>query len=403
MIKRKTVFCELEFLHEFLGKRPTMLEPNDNSIQQMECWMSLYKFICKSDLVKNITEDSFKTLCDENSWMSMLWKKSTQGECGLDFETDNFISIKKGERLIINESSLNSVYLTNADDTICKKYSKEYGIIVLNSSSIMDCLHLYKDNGTSFPDVVARNWSFLYALNGCTPPLNTCNALVIVDNYLFESNYKDVGSSKKEVTFSFQDKLEYNLKPILNSLLPDELMDGMFFEIVIASGKKDVDYEQQYNYALSIIRSLRPKLKFNLAFYNDASVFHDRCIVSNNVWISCGHGFDIFKKEGSSPSKSTTVNVVFPFIQSGVLWVDGSFLNLMRDLKKVVSRYNEEGKSFWGNNKGVCRMMSHYTEDKQKTSVSCIKSETSEPIAIGRAKILGKIDLSQFEKYNRRR
>ena len=62
MIKRKTVFCELEFLHEFLGKRPTMLEPNDNSIQQMECWMSLYKFICKSDLVINITEDSFKTL-----------------------------------------------------------------------------------------------------------------------------------------------------------------------------------------------------------------------------------------------------------------------------------------------------------------------------------------------------
>jgi hypothetical protein len=75
----------------------------------------------------------------------------------------------------------------------------------------------------------------------------------------------------------------------------------------------------------------------------------------------------------------------------------------MRDLKKVVSRYNEEGKSFWGSNKGECRMMSHYTKEKQKTNLKGIKTETSEPITIGRAKILGKIDLSQFEKYNRRR
>lgn len=403
MKERKAVYCEFEFLQKFLKQRPTMLEPNDESIRQMQGWMSMYKFICKSDLIINVSNDEFRKLCSEDSWLAMLWKKSTQGECGLEFETENFVRI--GQKIVpkTDEAFLNAVFLSDAEKSECESFSKAYGVFAINGEVLMNCTHLYKDDGCSFPSEKAKDWNFLSALNSCTPRLDICNSLIIVDNYLFESNQREVGEAKRETSFSYEDKLDYNLKPILDCLLPKVLAEDIIFEITIISGRSGVNYKAQYNYVCSIIGKIRPRLNYKLSFYNDASIFHDRCIVSNNVWISCGHGFDVFKKDGGSPSKSTTVNVVFPFIQSEILWVDGSFLNLMRDIKKIVLRYNEEGRDYWGNNLGKCRMLNYYSkQNEEKHTTENLVQMNSSPINIGKAKFLGKMDLSLLNRGTRR-
>jgi hypothetical protein len=91
------------------------------------------------------------------------------------------------------------------------------------------------------------------------------------------------------------------------------------------------------------------------------SVFHDRCIISNNVWISCGHGFDLFNKKSRGPIKSTTVNIAFPFFQSSNLWVDGSFLNVLKDAKKILCGAINTTTVFWGgkdlSNRLICCYM----------------------------------------------
>jgi len=399
MKKRKTVFCEMGFLNKFLRLRPTMLEADTKSICQMECWGALYKFLCKSDITIDISKEEFSKLADKDSWLAMLWKKSAAGECGLEFNSEKFIKPDNVGMNKLDDVFLNALFLTDKEEVECEKFSDNYGTFALNGKSIMECSHLFKDNGCAFPSETAKDWSFLSALNGCHPRLNVGNSLIIVDNYLFESNSRETGGSNRDVTFDFEDKIDFNLKPILDYILPQKLADDLFYEISIISGRENINYESQYNYVRSTIRKLRPKLNFKLSFYNNASIFHDRCIVSNNVWISCGHGFDIFKKEKSNPSKSTTVNVVFPFIQSNILWADDSFLNLMKDAKKIILRFNEEGKNYWGDNKGKCRIMSCYCESGgEKASDNDLVMQDSTPFTIGRLKCSGKIDLSKIPK-----
>ncbi len=402
MRKRKTVYCELDFLRKFLNNRPTILEPNDESIHQMECWVALYKFICKSDLVINVSEEEYNKLQSENPWMAMLWKKSTQGECGLDFEKDHFVSIDELKSSNPTESALNAVFLTTSEDDACINIAKEFGVVAINTNNMMDCLHLYRDNGTAFPSEKAKKWDFMAPLNYCYPQLLINNSLLIVDNYLFKSNTNKYG----EVLWTWEDKLEYNLKPILDCILPEDLSNSMVYEITIISGEKGEDYESQYNYVKSIVKKLRPKLNFKVAFYvdsfNDKSIFHDRCIVSNNVWISCGHGFDVFKQNTKQPTKSTTVNISFPFFQSYIQWVDNSFLNLMEDANKVVYKEKANEERCWKDSNITNRMIRHYIPQEEKKSLNDSITYNEQAVTIGKAKILGKIDLSALNRYNRR-
>lgn len=412
MEKRKTVFCEVEFLRGFLDCRPSVLEPNEENIRLMENWISLYKFICKSDIVLNVDEENFRSLIYSNSWMKKLWKKSTEGCCGLKFGAEKFASVESFISSKDDEERLNAVFFTVCDDDACRRMSDEYGVFVLNINNLMSCSHLYKDNGTAFPSELAKKWDFLSGLNVNYPKLSTNNSLLIIDKYLF-----DDGKS-----WSYKEKIEYNLKPILDCLLPKNVANNFFYEIIIISGTSGNDYSKQYNCIKSIIKGLRPNLSSKIVFYiddyNNRSMFHDRCIVSNNVWISCGHGFDLFKKNSTKPVKSTTVNIAFPFFQDSSMWVDNSFLNVLRDANKIMNRDLNSSLRFWGNKELSNRLISHYVKqsdlikyNRPGQNINNANKRRTDPMvthpnnstshkSIG-LKVVGFIDPSVLDKYRK--
>lgn len=349
MHRRKTVYCEIDFLKEFFKSRPLTVEPNDESIDSMLNWLNLYKFICKSDLILNITEKDLMDLTknseqigEEGLWWSKIWKKSTQGECGLDCAKESFHDITAMAPSNLTSRELNAMFLTTFPDKICRDNSERLGVIILNNNLLSYSHHLYKDNGEAIRKGEISNWNFIDTKlnrNDTYPPANVCNALIIVDPYLLIGNKDDDND--------FADKLESNLTPILKSLLPRQLKEGEMFEISIFTGGGSItNFENQYNYICSTIGKIRKKLNFELTIYSNAYEFHDRSIATNNMWISCGHGFDIFKK--GKAIKSTTVNIAFPFIQSSLQWCDNSFLNLIHDASKVEGRLNEVNTNCWG-------------------------------------------------------
>jgi len=412
-LRKKTVFCEFEFLDKFISQQPKIVEPTTDSISQMECWLSLYKFIGKADLIFNKpivgTFEENQWFKEENQWFKYLLKEGTTAPERFPCYCEDTKGLKS-----IGDEILNSVILTTWSDDICDEISKKYGIIVINTNNWHKKKHLYIDNGYAIRkgDTNVKGWNFL---QGPQKKLNICNSLIIIDGYLCDDNKKwDEKTGSDKITMSWQNKLEWNLKPILLQALPRRLSENIEFEIIVITGQMDnASYKEQCDKIQEIINqlcseknlSIRIKISIYLNVINyinkkgeekHKSVFHDRCIISNNLWIGSGYGFGLFDNSNGKmfPIQNTTVNSMYPFFQSHAQWLDVSYLQTLNNLAAILSANTEKGKNYWGNDySGTCRMVSHYLgNDKKKEHKILRLSETPE---LPKSNLKGKIDLDK--------
>ena len=397
MSKKKIVYCEMEFLQEFLNSYP-LLEPNDESLRLVDAWMSFYQFFCKADIFLNISASEFISFTHNNDWLKRLWKKSTDNQCGLEFEKDSFPDISLLNGYNADNKALNAVFLTTKEDEICNEKAKELGIFVFNPEMAKHCNHLFCDNGTAFPDEKAKDWNFMKGLIGTNvrPPINISNSMLIIDNYLLCD----------DTDIDYQKKLDYNLKPILQNLLPAQVAEGLVYDITFFVGARSERknlYDAQYNYLHTMIQRLRKDLNFRLnIFIGKQDKFHDRSIITNNVLINSGHGFGILRKNGET-NTPTSVNIVFPFFQTKIAWCDNTYLNIIQTAKKIVDRLHQPNVTYWGEDEKDNKLISFYNPPKKESVQPVFIS-----ISIGdddehrNGRIIGKIDLSQIKDYRRK-
>lgn len=378
MRKHKVCYCEMGFLKDFFASRPIFIEPSEDNVQLLWGWSSLYKFISRSSLILDISKSDFNKLIvfpsleevdnninrdDSDDISFRKWLRLINKSEGLIYYTevgDKFPNVMDLDFTEYDEEKLNAIYLTTLDDDQCKKHSRLKGVIVLNNNLAKQCSHLFKDNGHPVPSEGANDWGFLKSL--IYPSLNICNTIIIVDNYLFINDEEENGCIRRE----WEEKLEQNLHPILQALLPENLDENIVFEIAIFTTQdkvhKNKSFEDQYQNIVNYLALKRKKIKFRINFYGKChDAFHDRCILTNNVWISSGRGFDIFGKTKNN-TKPTSINIAFPFLQSSLLWCDGSFLNVLTQAKKIRdNRLQEPNINYWGDNNRNNRTVSYYT------------------------------------------
>lgn len=398
MKKKKVVYCEISFLQKFLNSRP-MLETNDESMRLLDAWMSFYNFICKAEIILDVTAGEFKSLTIKNEWLYRLWKKSTDNQCGLEFKKNDFpdiSSLSSG----VSETELNAVYLTTKADEVCEKKSKELGVFIFNTEIAKRCNHLFCDSGNAFPNDNAKDWSFIKGLTGSSvkPPINVSNSMLVIDNYVL-SDDKDI---------DFKKKFEYNLKPIFQCILPEELANGLIYDItffVSARNETSHLYDTHYNFLKTEIQRIRRELRFRLSIFigKDSDKFHDRSIVTNNVMINSGHGFGILKSGGKTNSP-TSVNIVFPFFQTKIAWCDDSYQNIMQTAKKITGRLHEPFNNCWGEHQEENRLISFYNPPKRDTnkSVQITLFDIGEELSRHNGRLIGKMDLSMIKGYKSR-
>ena len=399
MIKKKVVYCEMTFLQEFLNSCP-LLCINDESMRLLDAWMSFYNFICKADLVLDVSVSEFKSLTTSNEWLFKLWKKSTDNQCGLDFKKDGFpdVSSLSSE---VSGTVLNAVFLTTKEEEICEKKSKDLGIFVFNTEMAKRCNHLFCDSGTAFPNDNAKDWSFIRGLTGSNvkPPISVSNSMLIIDNYVLCDD-KDV---------DYQRKFEYNLKPILQNILPERLANGLSYDItffVNARNEGSHIYDTHYKFLEKEIRRIRRELKFRLSIFigKDSDKFHDRSIVTNNFMINSGYGFGILRSGGKTNSP-TSINIVFPFFQTKIAWCDDSYLNIMQTAKKITERLHEPYVNCWGEHQEENRLISFYNPPKRNTNntVQMTIFDVGEEQLHRNGRMIGKVDLSMIQDNKPRR
>ena len=200
----------------------------------------------------------------------------------------------------VDDNILNAVFLTVADTSECKSLSDRFGVIVLNLPMVFSVNHVYVNNGISFDRANGQNWTYLWELKEKYPSISCCNSLVIADRYLLSDNNESA--------------FDNNLKPILEALLPQSLENSIIFNIYIIA-ENICSYIEEKLYKIEmLIKELRPKLTFSLNIFNSRKL-HDRSILTNNIILTSGAGFDVI---GSNeiPLKFTTTSLYFPFLIS---------------------------------------------------------------------------------------
>lgn len=314
MKDRINIYCEYAFWSAFFDDERDALKDRN----RRKAWDCFFDFLCANKLFLGIAP----TDIDENTCggKAILDFRQATGGAGIHFLSGGLPSITE---LNNNEhEKLNSVFLTTKQNAECKELSNKFGVIVLNKDMVYEAKHLFDDCGRPFIKKKLPNWSYLNEYGNNAPSINCCNSLLIVDRYLFSgSNHENV--------------FDNNLMPIFEALLPQKLADGIVFNICIFSDISSPNFYDGSEEIEEIIDEIRPKLNFDLKVI-DTRRIHDRVIITNNIMLSCGAGFDVIGSDGL-PIKFTNTSLTFPFLS-------GKSINRENYLGWIYTVLNEQSK-----------------------------------------------------------
>ena len=306
----------MDFWDSFIKSRPSFTPfPEENIIRKCKIWDDLYLFISRSNLFFDCSETEYQNKADTDEYYKVLWKKSTGGECDLKFNADIKNCLESGE---CNDMQLSAVYLTDAS---YDKLAADMGVLNITPENYVDFGELFVDNGIALDKNVEGNWKLVF--RGCVK--QTCNALLIIDNYIFSSD----------------PKLQ-NLLELLDCLIPDKLKTEFHLTIVSSRCQKIFNKSAEYvasdkrNMIKKELNRIRPYIKsVQIEVFFVGKEFHDRSIASNYIWIGSGFGFGLF--DNGKSSNPTTVQIIYPYFCNSVKWVEKAYGNVIKNTEKAIS------------------------------------------------------------------
>lgn len=228
------------------------------------------------------------------------------------------INIKNQRWLTESVEKQNAIFLVDEDIESAEQIQNDYGIVVIGRQNYNKLKDLLRDKSIAIRGQEINNWKKI--LSGMQV---SGNCLIIVDNYVLND------------TTLFCE----NIKSLFEVLLPFQLVDELTFQILIVTTLRqnkvsDLDCCIRYKKTAEIIDDIRPKLNYEISFLkNDGCMFHDRTIITNYAYISCGAGFDLFKN-GVSQKTTTIMNYPF-YINNQSMWLSDAYSNLLVDLCKI--------------------------------------------------------------------
>ena len=336
MKKKREIYCEYAFWEAFFEMEERVLR--DRSKRKL--WDSFYNFLSNNNLffdfpMQSITEE---TIGGKNI-MALRQEKGGAGMKFIPRKYPKFEDISDDD-----DCRLNSVFLTTLETSACEKISKRFGVIVFNLSMIFSAEHVYIDNGISFDRANGQNWTYLWGLREKCPSINCCNSLVVVDRYLLYDNNESA--------------FEANLRPIFDALLPISLENDIIFTICIIAENKCRSIEEKFCHIESLIRELRPELNYRLNIC-DSNRLHDRSIITNNVILTSGAGFDVIGTN-EMPLRFTTTSLHFPFLQSDK---NEKYLDWINNVLKEEQKCRGYQRNYWGDENKRHHLLDYYYEE----------------------------------------
>ena len=312
---KRHCLIELSFLESYSKLLPTITMPDENIMEAIATWANLNSFISRSSLTLDCTPAQFNAGAQNDPNLKQLWKKNAGGECSIDFHGSQFNNIED----LLKQNPL-CVLLTEDDKTnICS----DYGIININLSNFSKKALYFKDNGVAVKMGDLWDWEKIRSVAS-----EAANALLIVDNYIFKGDEKS------------------NLYKILDIILPKSLKVDFHLTVFYIESRPGSEDNLK-----NAIKRIRPNLNVVFEFIKTTkdvnngfkTDFHDRAILTNNLWIDSGAGFNLLRRDRLhfKAEKSTTISIAHVFFASkNINWLNDATANLIDDANATLARNN---------------------------------------------------------------
>lgn len=391
----KRVYCEYQFLVDWLKSKPNVEVTRQETIQRAKNWLSVGQLLNECDLAFDFSaEEKEEKVQNKAVGFEYINFRLLRGR-GLHFSNKIKFPNFEQDDPFSDDKERNAYYLTSMPNEKCIDLSSKHGTLILNVSLLLES-NIFNDNGMPIPSDTFKSWDFFDEEIVLQDYMKySCNSIIIVDNYLIPS---------------LDRCLESNILPIVEKLLNKEKNHSQRIEISVFSFTKDRtgnNYSSNCNKLVTSLRGIdenRIKVKIYGVTGKD---FHDRVIITNNLWFGCGKGFTepLFSDVGVL--KSTSISLLTPFIQTSTSWCNEAYYNLMKDIAKVLRRSYTLDVNMWGDEEEEKLLIRHFRNEIAKNNdrvYSFIKPEEkiieNENFKI---KTHGFIDLSQFASRNNKR
>ena len=330
---RKNVYCDWEFLESLMSKLGDYPNLDNSFLGNNEVAICIKELLLSSDvkLYLNVSEafyDSFLSEIDKKCQKGSELQLSAFEKLVYDInfkQQNNELHLHYNESKvhfndsILEDKYLNSIFFSSESKEICNKAMEEYGIIVINIENMNDFTQHVYDQGVALQKKEENSWKICLDMQNLTP----CNSLVVVDNYILNDT----------------NSIDENLANLFDIFIPTQLNKSISFHLAIFTtlcNDRGIPFNSKMRLEkiYDILSKIRPGLNFSLSIIKcSKDKFHDRIIITNNLYISCGGGFDLFKKGKSQ--KTTTVSFFNPFFNFHTKWSRKAYSNILNDTATV--------------------------------------------------------------------
>lgn len=345
---RKTIFLETAFWEKF-SECYRALNPYEEGydpvvvINKIECWNNIFKFFCRSSvLVDSSLQDlAQKAIKDEDPMLKHLLKKNGDGHFDLEQSIDPFPNLDSSCEFEC-EGDNSAIFFTEQDQ---RRGARNHGVINISLNSIWEQANKFKDSGKSVMRDEEWTWRNMDILK------ESSNGIVIIDNYILKP-------SINHRTHQETCEISFNLKELFRLMLPNSTIEPFQISIFYYDDSSDVNITKQRKelYFVSIrkfIKQQRPHLAFELELfpsYTDVvhtrKDFHDRVILTNNIWVSSEAGFDLLRYDQTASTNTSAIKTTkthglyFGFGNEVAGWLEGAYDDLLKEVKECLIRYD---------------------------------------------------------------
>ena len=318
-MKSRIIYCEVDFLKKFFS----LFAIAQNNFEKTLSWLELYKFIYYSPIYINKPKGELGRDIKNDERLLKLFKS------GAITYVSNYPNFNSLDTISFDKQMKNSVFFSSASKEKRDFNSSLYGVLILGEEDIFSFSFYIKEK--KYPILKNQRISWSEIIPAC---FNVSNSLIIADKYLL----KDTAT------------IEENLIQLLDKLLPKHL--PYCYPIIIYTFDLGNQGKKKFGYLKNRIKEIRSNLDFCLSIYmirkND---IHDRNIITNNIYIECGGGFDLIKREKSS--KTTNIHSAYPFLvqgNSGETYRE-SYYNFISTISEIEKRNFKLDFDYWAEEK----------------------------------------------------
>lgn len=303
---------------------------SDVSIDGMRSFVELFDLLLRSDVHMDVDAERLMQLVGEDQYLMKLWKYHMSGQLSLQLGTEaKKNAILSGTTTDIKD--LMAVFLLDRSEAFCQDVANRLGLMVLGVGTVRKHRSYFDGDGI----MVQRGKRYgAFWMSFADKLRQVCHSLIVVDPY--------IGRDRNSV--------EVNLLTLLDAVLPTSLSLPFHLSLFVMA-ENGYSGEQLQTRLASRLQGMRPDMAFELTIYQitKRDRFHDRYLLSNNVFVECGAGFDLFNDMGYA-GKDTKVDIIYPHTQNHTPADTEAYWRFLEVTKRTHLRAFANGtvRNYWG-------------------------------------------------------